>query len=111
MVFHLSFGSVHTYSLRTEDSDAPPNCPIKAAQQEACQNGGQQTDEPCQQISERAIRGLPHVAGGQLWRRCKYRSQRLPEHSSPQLTSDVYTNVDLVLREAVGQLPVADWLW
>ena len=37
-------------------------------------------------------------------------TQRLLEHSSPQLTNDVYTNVDPVLRQAVNQLPVAEWL-
>jgi len=37
-------------------------------------------------------------------------TQRLLEHSSPQLTNDVYTNVDPVLRQAVSLLPVADWL-
>jgi len=37
-------------------------------------------------------------------------TQRLLEHSSPQLTNDVYTNVDPVLREAVNLLPVADWI-
>jgi integrase len=37
-------------------------------------------------------------------------TQRLLEHSSPQLTNDVYTNVDPVLRQAVSQLPVNDWL-
>ena len=37
-------------------------------------------------------------------------TQRLLEHSSPQLTNDVYTNVDPVLRQAVNQLPVADWV-
>jgi len=37
-------------------------------------------------------------------------TQRLLEHSSPQLTNDVYTNVDPVLRQAVDQLPVAEWL-
>ena len=37
-------------------------------------------------------------------------TQRLLEHSSPQLTNDVYTNVDPVLREAVSLLPVEDWL-
>ena len=36
--------------------------------------------------------------------------QRLLEHSSPQLTNDVYTNVDSVLRQALNQLPVEDWL-
>jgi integrase len=37
-------------------------------------------------------------------------TQRLLEHSSPQLTNDVYTNVDPVLRQAVSLLPVAEWL-
>jgi integrase len=37
-------------------------------------------------------------------------TQRLLEHSSPQLTNDVYTNVDPVLREAIKVLPVAEWL-
>jgi integrase len=37
-------------------------------------------------------------------------TQRLLEHSSPQLTNDVYTNVDPVLRQAVELLPVADWI-
>jgi len=37
-------------------------------------------------------------------------TQRLLEHSSPQLTNDVYTNVDPVLRQAVDLLPVSDWL-
>jgi len=37
-------------------------------------------------------------------------TQRLLEHSSPQLTNDVYTNVDPVLRQAISVLPVADWL-
>jgi integrase len=37
-------------------------------------------------------------------------TQRLLEHSSPQLTNDVYTNVDPVLRQAINVLPVADWL-
>jgi integrase len=37
-------------------------------------------------------------------------TQRLLEHSSPQLTNDVYTDVDPVLREAVELLPVAEWL-
>jgi len=37
-------------------------------------------------------------------------TQRLLEHSSPQLTNEVYTNVDPVLRQAINQLPVADWL-
>jgi integrase len=37
-------------------------------------------------------------------------TQRLLEHSSPQLTNEVYTNVDPVLRQAISLLPVADWL-
>ncbi len=37
-------------------------------------------------------------------------TQRLLEHSSPQLTNDVYTNVDPVLRQAIDQLPVAEWV-
>jgi len=37
-------------------------------------------------------------------------TQRLLEHSSPQLTNDVYTNVDPVLRQAINQLPVTEWL-
>jgi integrase len=37
-------------------------------------------------------------------------TQRLLEHSSPQLTNDVYTNVDPALRQAVDLLPVADWV-
>lgn len=37
-------------------------------------------------------------------------TQRLLEHSSPKLTNDVYTNVDPVLRQAIDQLPVADWM-
>jgi len=37
-------------------------------------------------------------------------TQRLLEHSSPRFTNDVYTNVDPVLRQAINQLPVADWL-
>ncbi len=37
-------------------------------------------------------------------------TQRLLEHSSPNLTNRVYTNVDPVLRHAVEQLPVGDWL-
>jgi integrase len=37
-------------------------------------------------------------------------TQRLLEHSSPQLTNEVYTNVDPVLRQAINQLPVAEWL-
>jgi integrase len=37
-------------------------------------------------------------------------TQRLLEHSSPNLTNKVYTNVDPVLRKAVEQLPVTKWL-
>ncbi len=37
-------------------------------------------------------------------------TQRLLEHSSPNLTNKVYTNVDPVLRNAVEQLPVGNWL-
>ncbi|MFC1677968.1 tyrosine-type recombinase/integrase [Planctomycetota bacterium] len=37
-------------------------------------------------------------------------TQRLWEHSSPNLTNKVYTNVDPVLRSAVEQLPVGKWL-
>jgi integrase len=37
-------------------------------------------------------------------------TQRLLQHSSPQRTNDVYTNVDPVLRQAIDQLPVADWI-
>jgi len=37
-------------------------------------------------------------------------TQKLLEHSSPYLTNKVYTNVDPVLRSAVEQLPVGDWL-
>jgi len=37
-------------------------------------------------------------------------TQKLLEHSSPNLTNKVYTNVDPVLRHAVDQIPVGDWL-
>ena len=37
-------------------------------------------------------------------------TQRLLEHSSPNLTNKVYTNVDPVLRHAVEQIPVGKWL-
>ena len=37
-------------------------------------------------------------------------TQRLLEHSTAQLTNDVYTNVDPVLRQAISQLPVSEWL-
>ena len=36
--------------------------------------------------------------------------QRLLEHSSPNLTNKIYTNVDPVLRKAIEQLSVSDWL-
>ena len=36
--------------------------------------------------------------------------QKLLEHSSPDLTNKVYTNVDPVLRHAVDQIPAYDWL-
>jgi integrase len=36
--------------------------------------------------------------------------QKLLEHSSPDLTNKVYTNVDPVLRHAVDQIPAGDWL-
>ena len=37
-------------------------------------------------------------------------TQRLLEHSTPQLTNAVYTNVDPVLRQAIELLPVTEWL-
>jgi len=37
-------------------------------------------------------------------------TQRLLEHSTPQLTNEVYTNVDPVLRQAISQLPVSEWV-
>ncbi len=37
-------------------------------------------------------------------------TQKLLEHSSPDLTNKVYMNVDPVLRQAVDQIPVGDWL-
>jgi integrase len=37
-------------------------------------------------------------------------TQKLLEHSSPDLTNKVYTNVDPVLRQAVDKIPVGDWL-
>ena len=37
-------------------------------------------------------------------------TQKLLEHSSPELTNKVYTNVDPVLRHAVDQIPAGDWL-
>ena len=36
--------------------------------------------------------------------------QKLLEHSSPDLTNKVYTNVDPVLRHAIDTIPAADWL-
>jgi integrase len=36
--------------------------------------------------------------------------QKLLEHSSPDLTNKVYTNVDPVLRQAVDLIPAGDWL-
>jgi integrase/recombinase XerD len=37
-------------------------------------------------------------------------TQRLLEHSSPNLTNKVYTNVDPVLRHAVEQIQISEWL-
>jgi len=37
-------------------------------------------------------------------------TQKLLEHSSPNLTNKVYINIDPVLRHAVDQIPVGDWL-
>jgi integrase len=37
-------------------------------------------------------------------------TQRLLEHSTPQLTNGVYINVDPVLRQAINQLPVKEWV-
>jgi integrase len=37
-------------------------------------------------------------------------TQRLLEHSSPNLTNKVYTNIDPVLRQSVDQLPIRKWL-
>jgi len=37
-------------------------------------------------------------------------TQKLLEHSSPDLTNKVYMNVDPVLRHAVDKIPVGDWL-
>jgi integrase len=37
-------------------------------------------------------------------------TQRLLEHSSPNLTNKIYTNVDPVLRQSINQLPVKQWL-
>jgi len=38
-------------------------------------------------------------------------TQRLLDHSTPQLTNEVYANVDPVLRQAIEKLPVAEWLY
>lgn len=38
------------------------------------------------------------------------RSAKLLEHSSPNLTNKVYTNVDPVLRQSLNQLPIEQWL-
>ena len=37
-------------------------------------------------------------------------TQRLLEHSSPNLTNKVYTNVDPVLRKSIERLPIHKWL-
>ena len=37
-------------------------------------------------------------------------TQKLLEHSSPNLTNKVYTNVDPVLRQSVERLPIKNWL-
>jgi len=37
-------------------------------------------------------------------------TQRLLEHSSPNLTNKVYTNIDPVLRQSVERLPIQNWL-
>jgi len=37
-------------------------------------------------------------------------TQRLLKHSTPQLTNQVYTNVDPVLRQAINLLPAEEWL-
>ncbi len=37
-------------------------------------------------------------------------TQKLLEHSSSRLTNKVYTNVDPVLRHAIEQSPIGDWL-
>jgi len=37
-------------------------------------------------------------------------TQRLLEHSSPNLTNKIYTNVDPVLKSAIDQLPIGKWL-
>ncbi len=37
-------------------------------------------------------------------------TQRLLEHSSPNLTNKIYTNVDPVLRQSIERLPIQKWL-
>jgi integrase len=37
-------------------------------------------------------------------------TQRLLEHSSPNLTNKVYTNIEPVLRQSVDKLPIQKWL-
>jgi integrase len=37
-------------------------------------------------------------------------TQRLLEHSSPNLTNKIYTNVDPILRQSVNRLSVGQWL-
>ena len=37
-------------------------------------------------------------------------TQRLLEHSSPNLTNTIYINVDPVLRQSVNKLPIERWL-
>ena len=37
-------------------------------------------------------------------------TQRLLEHSSPNLTNRVYTNIDPILRKSVERLPIQKWL-
>ena len=37
-------------------------------------------------------------------------TQKLLEHSSPNLTNKIYTNVDPVLRQSVEKLPIQKWL-
>ena len=37
-------------------------------------------------------------------------TQRLLEHSSPNLTNKIHTNVDPVLRQAIEQLNISNWL-
>ena len=38
-------------------------------------------------------------------------TQKLLEHSSPDLTNKVYANVDHVLQHAVDQIQVGEWIW